>query len=103
MEAQMSYEHRETKGTRFGFVYIENLGFNRERVLRREERPLKKRKMKRGRRSHGLIAINGRLVNRRLRLTTVRSRTEGNDLIFLLMKKSIESSCPSDLHRAALI
>ena len=45
----MSYEHRETKGTRFGFVCMENLGFNRERVLRREERPLNKTKMKCGR------------------------------------------------------
>ena len=40
----MSYEHRETNGTQFGFVYMENLGFNREPVLRREERFLKERK-----------------------------------------------------------
>ena len=37
MEAEMSCEHRETNGTRFGSLNMENLAKDRERVLRREE------------------------------------------------------------------
>ena len=40
----MSYEHRETNGTRNDSLNMENLVKNRERVLRHEERPLKKQK-----------------------------------------------------------
>ena len=33
----MSQEHRETNGTRIGFINKENLVIDRERVLRRED------------------------------------------------------------------
>ena len=41
----MSYEHRETNGTRFGGVYKEYLKIDREHVLRCKEPYLNKTKM----------------------------------------------------------
>ena len=41
----MSYKHRETNGTRFGGVYIENLKINRERFFSSRRIVLKRTKL----------------------------------------------------------
>ena len=57
--AEMNKEYRETNGARNGCVYKENLEIDREHVLCREERFLKKTKLILDRWIEVFIAING--------------------------------------------
>ena len=59
LEAEITYEHKETNGTRFNGVYKEYFRIERERVLRREEPFLNKTNLILNRRIQEFFAIDG--------------------------------------------
>ena len=108
MEAEMSCEHRKINGTRNGEVHTENLMKNRGHVLLPRRTCFKKTKMKRGRGMKRRFAMDDRdqasSIESLRRFDDRPIAREGSGCVrIMLMKRSIDSPCPSDLHRAALI
>ena len=77
LEAEITYEHKETNGTRFNGVYKEYFRIEREPVLRREERFLKKTKK-----------IISRPMKRRIRSTITIARDSIETMRHLLNVRS---------------
>ena len=104
----MSFEHNEKDGTQNDGGNTSNLKNDREHVLPPRRTSFKKMKMKRGRGMKRRLAMDGRdhasSIESLRRFDDRLIAREGSGCVrIMLMKRSIDSSCPSDLHRAALI